>query len=523
MKPIDLFSAMDCIPEEYVHEAAAYHQERRSHRPFRFLLIAAIIVTMATTAYGVVMRNLHWTPEEQKVLTEYNKGTALGAVAADWYIDDVDITLSIAQPETSALTISVKTWSQEAAGILETDSEYWIEKWNGTSYEELPTLSGKPWYVPKQTLACNDDVHWTADYGPSYGQLEAGHYRLGMMVTLTDPHGTSSQKGCYAKFRVYTLDVKPYVDAYVKAFQNLVSGDTYHISIKQQNLLDDFSKDLYSITDLWKAGQDHLLHDVTYSLKDDRYLSDYGYIMRKAQKNHLRWGSGQAAAIPKSVESAPYVTLENFSLYLDEFDYFSRGVDSVTVDGPEIILVKDPETIVQKVYDEEDNVVQLSGQELHIRYDAQGELQELTLVRSEYTVNVKILSDTADKIREQINAIDLDTPAFFSYAQEMEALEHLAYEKKTLDFRNAAPLLSPNRDSILARAKQECSRNDYNVDSVSYDTDADMWKVEFGISWDSYIYEAVYLDGTGVPKMAAIRPIPGFGEELLPKPREWTQ
>ena len=523
MKPIDLFSAMECIPEEYVHEAATYRQESRRHRPFRFLLIAAIIVTMATTAYGVVMRNLHWTPEEQKILSEYNKGTVLGAVEADWYIDDVDITLSVAQPETSALSISAKTWSQEAEGILETDSEYWIEKWNGTSYEELPTLNGKPWYVPKQTLTCNDDFHWTADYGPSYGQLEAGHYRLGMMVTLTDSHGTSSQKGCYAKFRVYTLEVKPYVDAYVKAFQNLVSEDTYHISIKKQNLLDDFSKDLYSVTDLWKADQDHLLHDVTYSVKDDRYLSDYGYIMRKAQKSHLRWGSDQTAAIPKIIESAPYVTLQNFSLYLDEFDYFSRGVDSVTVDGTEIILVKDPETIVQKVYDEEDNVVQLSGQELHIRYDAQGELQELTLVRSEYTANVKILSDTADKIRDQINAIDLDTPAFFSYAQEMEALEHLAYEKKTLDFGNAAPLLFPNRDSILARAKQECSRNDYNVDSVSYDTDADVWKVEFGISWDSYIYEAVYLDGTGIPKMTVIRPMPGFGEELLPKPGAWTR
>lgn len=523
MKPIDLFSAMDCIPEEYVHEAAAYRQKHRNHRPFRFLLIAAIMVTMATTAYGVVMRNLHWTPEEQKVLTEYNEGTVLGAVAADWYIDDVDITLSIAQPETSALSISAKTWSQGAEGVLETDSEYWIEKWNGTSYEELPTLNGKPWYVPKQTMTCNDDVHWTADYGPSYGQLEAGHYRLGMMVTLTDPNGTNSQKGCYAKFRIYTLEVKPYVDAYVKAFQNLVNGNTYHISIKEQYLSDEFSKDLYSVTDLWKAGQDHLLHVVTYSPKDDRYLSDYGYIMRKAQKNHLRWGSEQTTAIPKSVESAPYVTLGNFTLYLDEFDFFSRGVDSVTVDGTEIILVKAPETIVQKVYDEEDNVVQLSGKELHIQYDAQGNLQEMTLVRSEYTVNVKILSDTADEIREQINAIDLDTPAFFSYAQEMEALEHLAYEKKASDFENAAPLLSPNRDSILARAKQECSRNDYNVDSVSYDTDADMWKVEFGISWDSYIYEAVYLDGTGIPKMTVIRPMPGFGEELLPKPGEWTQ
>lgn len=99
MKSIDLFAALDCIPESYIHEAATYRRRRSSYNPLHFILIAAIIVTLATTAYAVVIRNLNWTTEEQEILTPYNEETQLGAVAMDWYIDDVDITISIAQSE----------------------------------------------------------------------------------------------------------------------------------------------------------------------------------------------------------------------------------------------------------------------------------------------------------------------------------------------------------------------------------------------------------------------------------------
>lgn len=105
----------------------------------------------------------------------------------------------------------------------------------------------------------------------------------------------------------------------------------------------------------------------------------------------------------------------------------------------------------------------------------------------------------------------------------MEALVHLAYEKEISDFVNTTPLASLNRDTALQRAKEECSRSDYNVDSVSYDKQAKMWKIEFGITWDSYVYEVVYLDAVGIPQMVAIRPNPGMGESLLPKPSEWAE
>lgn len=56
--------------------------------------------------------------------------------------------------------------------------------------------------------------------------------------------------------------------------------------------------------------------------------------------------------------------------------------------------------------------------------------------------------------------------------------------------------------------------------SIGYDPESDMWKVEFGISWDSYYYEVIYISGTGQTQLIAARPYPKAGEALLPKPNE---
>ena len=174
---------------------------------------------------------------------------------------------------------------------------------------------------------------------------------------------------------------------------------------------------------------------------------------------------------------------------LSDFDYFSRGVDSVTEHGEEVIFVKNPTTMTQKVYGEDDNIVEIHAQELHVCYDAFGDIQTMTLISHdvERSVEAEVISVEANDVRHCIEFIDLNTPRKFSYVQEMEALDHLTYEKKTSGFASTTPLVKLNRDTALQRAKEVCSRSDYNVESVSSDTHANMWKVEFGISWDSYV------------------------------------
>ena len=48
--------------------------------------------------------------------------------------------------------------------------------------------------------------------------------------------------------------------------------------------------------------------------------------------------------------------------------------------------------------------------------------------------------------------------------------------------------------------------------SISYDQESKMWKVEFGISWDSYYYEVIYINNNGLTQLVATRPYPEAGE-----------
>ena len=110
------------------------HPHKGKKSTLKLLLIAAVILSLSATAYAAVIRNLNWSPETQENLTSYNEETGPGAVAQGWYIGDVDVYLSIDQPVSGALSISADTWTERAEGALETGSEYWIEKWDGTSY-----------------------------------------------------------------------------------------------------------------------------------------------------------------------------------------------------------------------------------------------------------------------------------------------------------------------------------------------------------------------------------------------------
>lgn len=515
----DLLIGMGDISPKYYDEAerdtiVSGTRHRTLRRP---LLIAAIIaLTALLVGCGVIVaqRILNWTPEMEEYLAPYNEEPEPGAVARDWYIEDVDIYLSIDQPETSVLPISVETWTEEAEGTLEVGTEYWIEKWNGTSYQEIPTLDGNPWVVPAQTLDCNGEYSWTADYSGSYGQLEPGHYRLGMMISLVPPTGDRTEMGCYAKFQIYTNDVKPYVDTYVKAFDELLNGNSFHVRVKDHYGKNATSSDKYNITEVWKAGKDYFQHSVTYYL-DDTFCWDWGDLLRNGAGYALTFGSMEADAYPETVESVQYLEPFNFTLHLSEFDYFKTGVDSATADGDSVIFIKDEENI---------NDVYFGVRKVEVEYNTSGSIAKLSFVNeeSDIAIEVEVLEDSPKEIRSWIDSIDVISPRGFSYAKEMEALAQLPYEKIESGFRNTSPIVNLNRDDVLEIAKAESTRADYNVYSISYDQESKMWKVEFEISWDSRYYEVIYIANNGIPQMVATRPYSENYDNVLPKPSEFT-
>lgn len=514
----DLFIALGNVSLKYYDEAEndTIVSETRHRTLRRPLLIAAIIaLTALLVGCGVMVakRMLNWTPEMQEYLTPYNEETTPGAVARDWYIEDVDIYLSIDQPESSVLPISAETWTAEAEGTLEVGTEYWIEKWNGATYQEIHTLDGKPWLVPTQTIACNGEFSWTADYSQSYGQLEPGYYRLGMMISLIPPTGERTEMGCYAKFQIYTKDIKPYVDTYVSALNALLNGDTFHIRVREQYGKDAKASDKYNITEIWKAGQDYFQHSVTY-FTDDTFCWDWGDLLRNGAGYTLTFGSTEADANPETVKSVQYLEPFNFTLHLSEFDFFKTGVDSVTADGDRLIFIKDEEYATDTYF---------GVRRVEVRYGTTGSIAQLSFVDEEFgrTIEVEVIEDSPEAISSWIESIDVVSPRSFSYAKEMEALAHLSYEKIESGFQNASPVSSLSRDAVLEKANAECTRADYNVYGISYDQESKMWKVEFGISWDSYYYEVIYINNNGMTQLVATRPYPEAGEELLPKPSEY--
>ncbi len=148
---------------------------------------------------------------------------------------------------------------------------------------------------------------------------------------------------------------------------------------------------------------------------------------------------------------------------------------------------------------------------------------ELSFVDEESgrTIEVEVIDDSPEAISAWIASIDVISPRSFSYEKEMKALAHLSYEKIESGFQNTSPVSGLSRDAVLEKAKAECTRADYNVYSISYDQESKMWKVEFGISWDSYYYEVIYVNNNGLTQLVATRPYPEAGEELLPKPSEY--
>ena len=509
MKPIDLFSALDCVSEEYLYEASAYRQEQGSHKVVRLLLIAAILVTLATTAYAVAIRNMNWPPEEQEVLETYNEKTNIGAASKAWSIENVDIELSIVLPKDNQLEIHSETRSKDAEGTVNVGKEYWLEKWNGETYEEMRTKDGKPWLLPEEKLECNGEHSWIVDYSASYGQLEPGNYRVGMTISLVDSNGTQSEKGCYAKFQIFTEEIGTYVEEYAEAYTRLVNEESFHIRVKNRNK-EFYIPDSYRIGENWKSGQDYFSLTTVYSNADDSVLLRTGELTRDGMGFHLAWEKNDAAANPSSVQNAEYVNGYDPIFMLPFFEQFFYGVEGVTKDGQRVVLIKPTNSVLAK-------------REVTVEYDASGNICKMSYADYywDYYIDVEVIPEDADRCKAWIASIDVETPQTFAYTREMEALDALDYRQERSAFKTATPIQNPNREAILQRAKQVCGGGDYDMYSVSFDSQTNMWKVEFVSSHDDYIYRVLYLDANGVPLLQADRPYPEYGETLLPKPSEW--
>lgn len=428
MNTVDLLCAFDCVPEEYVLEAgtdqaltckttAAYRadaqpqpkeviemskntEKSKMKNPIRFLLIAALIASLGITAFAAVMRNLNWSAELQETLKPYNEISSVGAASKNWQIEDAAIELSIKQPENSELKISCSEWSGKATGTLETGTEYWLEKWNGTDYQEIPTLDGNPWTVSAQSVKCGSTATWTADYSKSYGQLEPGNYRLGMMVAKAGADMEEAGVGCFAKFQIYPSDMKSHVDTYFKAFTKLINADHFHVRVKEYIGNHPMDQNDYMVLEVWKAG-DNFLEKFTRKTLEDAYVFDSGKLLKDGVGYALEWGDDSVSPTPAEVEKVDYLNIRYAAMWDNNFGYAHLNVSEAYVEGNEIVLIE-----------EADNNVINSRRETRITYDAEGNITHLRFdsIDQNYYQELEVVPSTLAENQAMIDSIIVEAP-----------------------------------------------------------------------------------------------------------------
>lgn len=91
---------------------------------------------------------------------------------------------------------------------LMTGAPYWLEVWNGSSWEMLPGIPEEMvWTTEGWIINRNDTTHWNVNWGSLYGALESGTYRIGKNVYKGNRPGQYTHQNYYAVFRVFDVDL----------------------------------------------------------------------------------------------------------------------------------------------------------------------------------------------------------------------------------------------------------------------------------------------------------------------------
>lgn len=465
-----------------------------------WLIAAVIALTLLLVGCGayIITRNLNWSKQLEKDLIPYNEDTAIGGVSKSWFIDKSTIELSAAPPMNGDVEITCNEWSPDTKGTLNIGTEYWIEKWNGKTYEEIPTLDASPWIVPEQKLICGTQSSWTVNYLEKYGSLEPGNYRIGMMVSKTSSDGESAQLGCFAKFRIQETSMAPYLEAYTKAFLALKDAEAYHIIFTEYshdwNPISEFAE---SREEFWKSGNDWVTCYVIKELNADEFNhSGVGHMFRGGIGYGLNWTDGTVSDKPGDWSKLNFVD--------------SRGCDSwCTIFSSAYQYAVD----VQKS-DDQINIIMswVDGEyeELRVFYDSDGNIKRMeysgipNLIYSEEDrilyITIEILPTSEEQAAEVLKCIDVTNPSEFSFAEDLQQIESNGYVKKVDGFKNNTAQGKMNIESAARLAAAEISSKS-NIVKVFYDHSAEIWKVEFTYSQDEDIYYAVYLDNEGVTQL----------------------
>lgn len=503
MKSEKLLEVIGEAREQYVLSSLSSRKEQVVHQKAswkRIVLIAAMIALLLLLvgcgAY-IVVRNLFWSEELRENLVAYNNLSDVGIVSKNWIIDEAAIELSAEPPIDGNVTITCKEWGHNADGTLIVGGEYWIEKWNGTTYEEIPTRDRTPWIVPEQEVVCGTKSSWTVHYSEKYGALEAGQYRIGMMFSKESPDGEVAQLGCYAKFNVQEAAYAPTLEAFTASLNDILNANSYHI-IRYSYDLPAFSPFSAVRTEILKYGDNYAECTIRQSKDNDEWSTDGdGSFYQNGVGYGIEWSGDSVNSNPKAWNEADYVTAE-VPLWSTFFDSAYQNAIDVTAADNQLRIIARTGIKMDKFY------------EMRIFFTGDGSIYRMECAgipdkmyaeedRELWSV-VEILITSPEEAELLLQSVDVSMPQSFSYQDDLQRMEQQAAEKRLDGFRNQSTHAEMSSGLAAQLARAEVSVELATV-KVFFDQAENVWKVEITSALDDSLFYAIYMNGEGLTQM----------------------
>lgn len=503
------------------------HQPRQRRQSLGFvrkiLIAAAIIVTMAVpvlAATGIVFSD--WTAGYREDRgNQYDESPLFGSGSNIWEASNWLLLIQAEDITPTGLTlVCEELGGTEKSGTLEAVGSFWLESWDGTAYVPLEETVPSSASIP---ISAVQTTRWPIAWEPVYGALPSGHYRVGIPFTCTDSQGQQETQTFYAKFRIFSSEIKPYLDQYHAAIEDLYQQDSYHLLRTSYPMQDADYR--YFHQELWKNGDNYLLQ-LRYYGPNGMLHNPVGYLYRDGVGYALEWAAEGMDAEILSWQTADFVDADYYdgwdTLYLvteailgEVYDngntiYFVEFHDGVR---PGDLGVSAEEALEINPYINHDYT------ERACTFDNEGNLIRVeNALRSSMdpdsanilvTHVLEVLDTPSDEIARIIERQDTSTVPAFSWTEDRSTYSGCAH---TGGFVNQEAQDSPTASQIidLARTELKPERDAdfrdgaYNMVRVFRDESEEIWKVVFQDSQDDRVMQIIYLNSKGQTVMIAV-------------------
>lgn len=406
------------------------------------------------------------------------------------------MTLSLREAQDSPVT-----------GNLTVHGGYWLEHWNGEAFEKM-TPNGEIPAEADREIKDGDEFEIPVNWTDSYGPLESGRYRLGKEFTYTFTDGKTAKLTEWAEFRIFTEDMTPYVEQCKGALDELLNREYSHISLEEFSY-GEGPEELTEQRDyeFWRSGDNYMMVRTFQNLREnmggshgDLLLGDEGYYISTWPNDDVMQGAQRWKYDDLLSKDLNSFDLWHFVLTPDDSNVGEIWVEENTItltcaEYPQLDMVRYMEYIFR--FDEAGNLT--SGEKWY--------LTEPNCAQEDKWLNCRMtVHDTSEEdIVRAIEAQKVGEPDSFSWEQEREE----AMEKRgaviTSGFNNTTPVtIESGYDAYMhGFGDYEVVADTHHDSKVSYDADADMWKVEY--MWaNGNIHASIYMNGQGITQMVVM-------------------